>query len=134
MSGLESESRILGKLLGSSVTRRARWDLLVFWGRFPGGWYTRAAIDPVTTEPKYQIERALQELVEDGVVDLHRDTYGEYYALTDAPQILSAIRRLCTLSPNARRLVMSRFLGRASQSHEPRSLVPSISADFDSTC
>ena len=119
--GVDGQSKLIRRLLGDGPTQRARWDLLVFWGRYPGGWYSRRAIDPRTSLPRREIELALEELVAERVVDVHSDAYGKYYALTNAPLTLALIKRLWTLSPNAKRLVMNRFLnpGRC-ESREPR--------------
>jgi hypothetical protein len=119
--GVDGQSKVISRLLGDGPTQRARWDLLVFWGRYPGGWYSRGAIDPRTSLPRREIELALKELVAEGVVDVHSDAYGKYYALTTAPRTLALIKRLWTLSPNAKRLVLNRFLNPSKrESREPR--------------
>jgi hypothetical protein len=120
MRKADGESKMIRRLLGDGPTQRARWDILVFWGRYPGGWYSRAAIDPITTVPGHEVGRALEQLVEEGIVDVDSGAYGKYYALTDSPRILSLIKRLGTLSPNARRLVLNRFLSAGRDAREPR--------------
>ncbi len=105
--------KMLRRLLGYGPTQRARFDLLVFWGRYPGGWFSRAAISPMTGLSRRDIDQALAELVEEGIVGAHADPSGPYYSLTAAPQILDLIRQLGLLTPNERRYVMNRVAPQA---------------------
>lgn len=103
---VDGQRHIVDRLLGQGPTRRARFDLLVFWGRYPGGWSTRAAISPRTRLPKQDIDRALAELVDEGIVDVHGGAPRPYYGLTTAPEILAAVKNLGLLTPRERQALL----------------------------
>jgi hypothetical protein len=105
---------MLHRLLGDGKTQRARFDLLVFWGRYSGGWYSRAAISPMTRSPRRDIDQAVEELVAEGIVDAHPDADGTYYSVTTSPQMLDVIKQLGHLTPNERRDLLSRIAPRIS--------------------
>jgi hypothetical protein len=111
---LEEQTKIVQRLLGDGLTQRARFDLLVFWGRYPGGWYSHAAIGPITRFPRRAIDQALEELVAEGIVDAHPDASGAYYSVTTSPQMLDVIKQLGHLTPNERRALLSRIAPRIS--------------------
>jgi hypothetical protein len=111
---LDGQTKVLQRLLGRGPTQRARFDLLVFWGRFPGGWYSHAAIGPVTRSPRRDIDHALEELVAEGIVDAHPDAAGTYYSVTTSPLMLDVIKQLGRLTPNERRALLSRIAPRIS--------------------
>jgi biotin operon repressor len=111
---LDEQTKLVQRLLGDGLTQRARFDLLVFWGRYSGGWYSRAAISPMTGLARRDIDKALAELVEEGIVEVHADPFGPYYSLTTSPQIHNFILQLGHLTPNERRALLSRIAPRIS--------------------
>lgn len=105
-SGSQSEDRrltILRSILGRHLTSRSRLDLLVFWGRYPCGWFDRRAVRPFTRSSREEIEAALDELVEEGVLRCRRDGAVPSYALTDAGAIRRAVQELPRLTRSERR-------------------------------
>ncbi len=97
---------VLRLILGDHLTSRSRLDLLVFWGRYPCGWFDRRAIRPHTRAPREEIEAALEELVGEGVVRRRRDGAVPSYALTEAGGIRRAVEELPRLTPNERRYLL----------------------------
>lgn len=96
----------MARLLGTGPSRRARFDLLVYWGRHPGGWSTRAAIRPQTRLPGQAIDQALTELVEEGLVRVHQGEARPYYSLLQSPEILTVIKRMGRLTPRERQALL----------------------------
>ena len=109
-------------ILGEFLTSRGRLDLLVFWGRYPCGWFDRRAIRPHTRASRDEMEQALEELVEEGVVRRRRDGPVASYALTEAGGIRRAVEDLARLTPNERRYLLHLSTGRdgASEKHPGR--------------
>lgn len=94
----------LQKALGPHLTSRARYDLLLFWSRFPGGWSGRAAVGPRTRLPRRQIDQALDELVVEAVVRRFDEKGGAYYfALTEDPTLREAVLAFGRLTNSERR-------------------------------
>ena len=108
MGDRETERRLamFQQLLGAGPTRRARLDILVFWGRHPGGWYSRAAITPWTRLSRQAIQCALQELVGEGIVETEGQWPEVYYRLAQDTENLALVKQLASLTPNERRLVL----------------------------
>lgn len=111
-------------ILGEFLTSRGRLDLLVFWGRYPCGWFDRRAIRPHTRASRDEMEQALEELVEEGVVRRRRDGPVASYALTEAGGIRRAVEDLARLTPNERRYLLHLSTGQdgASEEHPDRQL------------
>jgi hypothetical protein len=105
----EGQQAMLQHLLGDGPTQRARFDLLVFWGRYPGGWSTRAAIHPMTRLPRRDIDGALAELVEEGIMEVQGNPSRPYYSLATSPELLEVIKQLGRLTPKERRALLSRI-------------------------
>ena len=94
---------VLQKVLGRHLTSRARYDLLLFWSRCPGGWSGRAAVGPRTRLPRQQIDQALDELVVEAVVRRIDEKCGAYYfALTEDPMLREAVRAFGRLTNSER--------------------------------
>jgi DNA-binding transcriptional ArsR family regulator len=89
---------VLQRILGGYLTSRSKLDLLIFWGRYPGGWFGRKAVSPLTRASRRQIEEALDELVQEGVIECRRDGAMSLYALTGDPTIRSAVEELPRLT------------------------------------
>jgi len=119
-----SRVAVLRLMLGEHLSSRSRLDLLVFWARYPCGWFDRRAIRPHTRASRDEIEQALEELVEEGVVRRRRDGPVASYALTEAGGIRRAVEELHRLTPNERRylLHLSTVQGEASEKHPDRQL------------
>ena len=115
---------VLRLMLGEFLTSRGRLDLLVFWGRYPCGWFDRRAIRPHTRASRDEMEQALEELVEEGVVRRRRDGPVASYALTEAGGIRRAVEALARLTPNERRYLLHLSTGQeaASEKHPGRPL------------
>ncbi|MDP2674214.1 MAG: hypothetical protein Q8Q00_04815 [Dehalococcoidia bacterium] len=105
-------------ILGEFLTSRGRLDLLVFWGRYPCGWFDRRAIKPHTRASRVEIERALEELIEEGVVRRHRDGPVASYALTEAGGIRRAVEDFARLTPNERRYLLHLSTGQEAPSEK----------------
>lgn len=97
---------VLRLILEKHLTSRSRLDLLVFWGRYPGGWFDRAAIKPFTRASRREVEQALEELVAEGVIRCQRDGHVSYYALTEDVEVRGAVQELPRLTPNERRYLL----------------------------
>ncbi len=102
----ESRLAVLRRILGNHLTSRSRLDLLLFWGRYPGGWFGRAVIRPFTRSSRKEIQRALDELVAEGVIERRRDGDIPYYALTRDVRVRGAVKELARLTPNERRYLL----------------------------
>jgi len=96
------------RILEKHLTCRCRLDLLAFWGRYPGGWFGRAALRPLTRSSRKEIEQALDELVEEGVIECRRDGDVPYYTLTTDVRVRGAVKELARLTPNQRRYLLYR--------------------------
>lgn len=110
----------LGRVLGHHLSARAKLDLLLFWARNPGGWYTRRAIKPFSLLPRSQIDEALLALLEDGVVERREHNGVPFYALTENHGVRRAILELGRLTPNERRYLV----------HWAQSAFPSNDGEF----
>jgi len=112
----------LGRILGRHLTSRAKLDLLTFWSRNHGGWCSRGAI----VLPRKEIDQALAELVEEGVIE-RQEAYGLcFYALTDDHDVRRAVLELGRLTPNERRYLVHRAQSAfASNDRENREGEPS---------
>jgi len=97
---------VLQRVLGEHLTSRSRLDLLVFWGRYPGGWFGRRAVRPFTRSSRKDIERALDELVVEGVIQCRRDGGVSLYALTPDAGIRQAVQELPRLTRHERRSLL----------------------------
>jgi len=109
-----SRLAILQRILGSHLTSRSRFDLLLFWGRNPGGWFDRGAIRPFTRLSRQEIEESLEELAAEGVIRCQRDGHMAYYALSQDVGIRRAVKELARLTPNERRYLLHQCLRRQS--------------------
>lgn len=98
-----SRVAILQRILGGYLTSRSKLDLLIFWGRYPGGWFGRRAVSPLTRASRRQIEDALDELVQEGVIHCRRDGAISLYALTRDVSIRRAVEELPRLTRSERR-------------------------------
>jgi hypothetical protein len=92
----------LQRILGGYLTCRSKLDLLVFWGRYPGGWFGRRAVSPLTRASRRQIEDGLDELVQEGVIECRRDGAMYLYALTGDVSIRRAVEELPRLTRSER--------------------------------
>lgn len=92
----------LQRILGGYLTCRSKLDLLVFWGRYPGGWFGRRAVSPLTRASRTQIEDGLDELVQEGVIKCRRDGAMTLYALTRDVSIRRAVEELRRLTRSER--------------------------------
>lgn len=102
----DSRLAVLRQILGSHLTCRSRLDLLVFWGKYPGGWFSRRAIRPFTQSSVNEVERALDDLVAESVIECRWDGDIPYYALTREVRIRRAVKELARLTPNERRYLL----------------------------
>jgi hypothetical protein len=100
----------LQRILGGYLTCRSKLDLLVFWGRYPGGWFGRKAVSPLTRASRKEIEQTLGELVQEGVINRRRDGAMSLYALTGDPAIRSAVEELPRLTRTEHRHLLHHSL------------------------
>jgi len=96
------------EVLGAHLMGRGKVALLLFWGRYPYGWFDRRAISPFIVAPRDEIERALDQLVEGGIIRRSAEGGQPCYGLTDDPQIRAAVVALASLTPNEVRYLAHR--------------------------
>ena len=102
----------LARVLGDHLTSRARLDLLVFLGRYWGGWHDRRAIDPLGTCSGAAIYEALDSLVDEGVIQTVQNGRVTYYRLTTDYRVRASVIELSGLRRTDRRLLFRRCIDR----------------------
>ncbi|MFQ5472419.1 MAG: hypothetical protein ACE5FA_06000 [Dehalococcoidia bacterium] len=104
----------LANVLGDHLTSRPRLDLLLFLGRYPGGWYSRRAIDPLSVFPREAIGEALDGLVDEGVIETVQNGEVTYYRLTTDSRVRAAVIEMARLRRTDRRLLFRRCTGQST--------------------
>lgn len=110
----EKRVEMLSQTIGRHLTTRAKLNVLTFFGRHPGGWCSRRAVAPLRLESRQEIDRALAELVEDGVLRRRQSGDLSLFAVAEGGHLRRAIIELSRLTPNERR----RLVRWAIRNHE----------------
>ena len=92
--------------LGPNLDSRAKFELLAFWARHPGGWSSRGAIAPRSSANREELDEALRELVQAGLVDADQDTGICFYGLARRHATYAAVMELGRLTPRKRKYLM----------------------------
>lgn len=102
---------VLKRLVGSTENWRARFDLLVFLGRYPEGCYNRRALKPLTSCPPREVRSAVDQLVERGAIEVRREGAATYYLFTAGAEVRDTAKALGRLTPGKRQQVLDELLG-----------------------
>ncbi len=113
MSGVLEEAGVpvwlIGRVLRSHLAQRSELELLLFWGRWPYGWFGKTAITPLSTMAGAELDRALLRLIEAGIVRSKEENGKSYYGLADDSRVRVAVSTLARLTPNERRYLLRRI-------------------------
>ncbi len=101
---------VLRRLIGNSQNWRARFDLLMFLGRYHHGWYSRRALHPRTACSRLEIQTAMDEFVDCGALGVRRDGAVPYYRFTTDAAVRDAAQAIGRLTPGERRRVLHDLL------------------------
>jgi len=93
---------------------RLKTELLAFWGRHPNAKFTRSAISCALDCKKLDMDRALKDMVERGLVDMHKHNGVTFYSLTANEERRRVALELAALGWDQRRL-MSRRVGQQNR-------------------
>ena len=102
-----TEKQLL-RLLKQYASDRLKMELLAFWGRHPNAKFTRGAISCALDCKKLDMDRALKDLVERGLVDMHKHNGVTFYALTTNEERRRVALELAALGWDQRRLMLRR--------------------------
>ena len=100
--------------LGSHLSSRAKLELLSFWARHPTGWSSRGAIAPHSSVKREQMDEALRELVDAGVIEAHEQSGLGLYGLRRQHPAYAAVLQLGGLTPKRRKYLTRAVHSRAS--------------------
>jgi len=92
--------------LGANLDSCAKFELLAFWARHPGGWSSRGAVAPRSLVSRQELYEALSGLVETGVVEKREGQEICFYRLARKHPACTAVLRLGTLTPKRRKYVL----------------------------
>lgn len=91
---------LIDEVLAGHLTERGKLALLRFWGRYPYGWFDRRAISPFNLASRQELEEALDELLEAGILRCTVQDSQRCYSLSDDPRVRAAAMALARLTPN----------------------------------
>ena len=92
--------------LGANLDSRAKFALLAFWARHPSGWSSRRIVAPHSRVARAELYRALNDLVDAGVVEAREDPGICFYALRTQHPAYAAVLQLGKLGPKRRRYLL----------------------------
>ena len=93
----------IGSRLGGLLSSRGSLELLSFWARNPNAWCSLGAVTPHTLLPRHEIDSALSQLVDAGLIEIREDNGMSLYALASSHAARPAVLKLARLTPAERR-------------------------------
>ncbi len=102
----KQELDALSSALGALLDSRAKFELLTFWAWHPAGWSSIGALAPRAGLPRIDLQKALLELVDAGVVETRQGTGICFYAVDRKHAAYAAILQLGRLTPRRRKYLM----------------------------
>jgi len=94
-----STSEELLRFLEEYATDRLKTELLAFWGRHPKARFSRGAICCALDVARLDVDRALKQMVETGLVDLYtQNNKTPLYSLTGDEKICHMVLEVASLS------------------------------------
>jgi hypothetical protein len=94
---VSTREELLG-FLEQYATDRLKTELLAFWGRHPKAKFSRSAIRCALDFGKLDVDRALEQLVETGLVDVCANSKMPLYSLTANEERRRLVLELASLS------------------------------------
>lgn len=105
-SGREALLRSAWAKLGGKPIGLAKMDLLGFWARHPGGWSSHGALAPWSRASRQDMNQAIEELVESGLITRTSGSNGRIlYALDAHHQATEVLAQFSRLTPDEKRFI-----------------------------
>jgi hypothetical protein len=103
--------------LAKHGNNQARRGLLLFWSRYPSAKFNKPVIYSAVTYPKSDVEKALKDMVEEGIVVSSIQNKVTLYSLTPNEGKRRAIMELSTLDFERQQLLFRSIEQRESSAH-----------------
>jgi len=111
-----SEEQML-RFLEEYAGDRLKMELLAFWGRHPNARFSRGAISCALDCKKLNIDRALKDMVEVGLVDIYNCNGVPFYSLTVNEERRRPVMELACLGWGQLQLMIRRIEQGRDASH-----------------